>query len=92
MSAGGDGPIGGTATTNALDPTSEELLLILAERAQAFGQRPSKICTDCADAVKGMKAALSSVDGTRVEYYAPPSEEERSAARTGHAHIAAMNT
>ena len=92
MSAGGDGPIGVPATTNALDPTSAELLRILAQRAQAHGQRPRTIFTDCVGAVKGMTAALASLrDGTKVEYYAPPSEEERSAAMTGHAHVAAMN-
>ena len=93
MSAGGDGPIGVTATTNALEPTSAELVRILAERAQAYGQRPRTICTDCMGAVKGMTAALASLrDGTKVEYYAPPSEEERSAAMTGHAHVAPMNS
>jgi hypothetical protein len=91
MSAGGDGPIGAPGTTHALDPTAEELVRILAERAQAYGQRPRTICTDCATAVKGMKAALATVDGMRVEYYAPPSEEERRAATTGTAHVAAMN-
>ena len=44
--------------------------------------RPRAAHLDCASAVQGVRAALADM-GVSVEYYAPPSDEEATAAITG---------
>lgn len=64
---------------SALEPTSTDILKWLVQYSLQKGQRPTVVNIDDKDCYKRVKFLLKDLQNIRVDYYPPPTDEERAA-------------